>query len=315
MDTEVSGNKSTACTVIRVVTVLFLIALMTAVSEAMHDREIIFPEIAALAVGYICAPKRSWAVNSQRMMLLISGCALLGLLISIFLPGSLYIKLIAAFAAAQLIYMFSGTGLAPLISAVVLPVLIESKSFTYVISAAGMTLSIIIFHEIYVKADIIPSESFAPRAKPGKYAYFRFLARTALVAVFMLIALRSGWRFMAAPPLLVAFTELSEKKGGRFPFKPVSIVILLTSCALIGSVCRLALTMTLGLPLTSAAVCAAALMLLIVYNRKMFMPPAGAITMLAMLIPENAVLLYPLQVCIGMTVYMVSSYFISKYLK
>ena len=37
-----------------------VIACMCAVSEILKDREIIFPEIAALALGYLCAPKRSW---------------------------------------------------------------------------------------------------------------------------------------------------------------------------------------------------------------------------------------------------------------
>lgn len=187
---------------IKIITVIFLTVLMTGISEILDDKEIIFPEIAALAVGYVCAPKRSWMVNSARMFILITSSAVIGLLISLFMPGSLYIKVLTAFIVAQLIYMYSGTSLAPLISAVVLPVLIESDSVSYIISAAGMTAAIILFHEIFVKKKILPDESYTPEPAPDKEAYLRFLARTAFAAAFLIIALKSGWRFMAVSVLI-----------------------------------------------------------------------------------------------------------------
>lgn len=300
---------------IKIITVIFLTVLMTGISEILDDKEIIFPEIAALAVGYVCAPKRSWMVNSARMFILITSSAVIGLLISLFMPGSLYIKVLTAFIVAQLIYMYSGTSLAPLISAVVLPVLIESDSVSYIISAAGMTAAIILFHEIFVKKKILPDESYTPEPAPDKEAYLRFLARTAFAAAFLIIALKSGWRFMAAPPLLVAFTELSEHWSPSSSLKPYRVILLLTGCALAGSACRYIFTMRLGLPLTFAALLAAAIMLAIIYLTGLFMPPAGAITILAMLIPEGAVILYPLEALIGVSAFMAVSVLISQKLK
>lgn len=62
--------------------------------------------------------------------------------------------------------------------------------------------------------------------------------------------------------------------------------------------------MTLGLPLTVAALTATAIMLVIVYCTKMYIPSAGALTILSLIIPSESVLLYPLQIFVGSAVVM-----------
>lgn len=284
-----------------------VIAAMTAVSELLNDPEIIFPEIAALAVGYLCAPKRSWQVTSARMFLLIAGCALLGLLISLYFPGHLYGKVLFAFVIAQIVYMYSGTSLAPLISAVVLPVLIGTKEVSYLISAAVMTALIIALRQLLVRLGYRRKEPFAAVARPGRMRWNIMIIRTAVAAVLLAPAVFAGWRYIAAPPLLVAFTELSENWKPESPLKPWRVIALLTGGAVVGAGTRFLLTMTMGLPLTFSAAVAASLILAVLYRTRLFMPPAGAITILAMLIPEADVALYPLQAGLGICVYMFAS--------
>ena len=91
-----------ACTVL-------LVALMTLFAETLNEKEIIFPEITALAVGYMVAKNRSWKVNGKRMLSLITGCAIIGVCIVRFVPFDTYIEVILAFTIAQVIFMFSGT--------------------------------------------------------------------------------------------------------------------------------------------------------------------------------------------------------------
>ena len=54
------------------------------------------------------------------------------------------------------------------------------------------------------------------------------------------------------------------------------------------AVSRFVLNMTLGLPLTVAALTATAIMLVIVYCTKIYIPPAGALTILSMIIPSES---------------------------
>lgn len=45
------------------ISTLLLVGLMVGIAELLNEKEIIFPEITALAVGYMVAQKRSWKVN------------------------------------------------------------------------------------------------------------------------------------------------------------------------------------------------------------------------------------------------------------
>ena len=284
-----------------------VIACMCAVSEILKDREIIFPEIAALALGYLCAPKRSWQVNSIRMFFCISLCAVLGLCISIWMPGTLYLKLVTAYIIAQIIFLFSGTTLAPLISAVVLPVLIRSKSISYVLSASLMCALVILLHAFLVRKGIRQAEPYHPVEKPDGMRLTKMAIRTMVMALVAAAAVVSDWLFLIAPPILVAFTELSENWTPASSLKPWKVILLLSGCAAGGGLCRYFLTVRLGLPLTFSAVPASVIMCVLVYRTEMFMPPAGAMTLLAMLVPQQAVLLYPIEACLGISIYMLST--------
>ena len=127
-----------ACTVL-------LVALMTLFAETLNEKEIIFPEITALAVGYMVAKNRSWKVNGKRMLSLITGCAIIGVCIVRFVPFDTYIEVILAFTIAQVIFMFSGTTFAPFVSAIVLPVMMHTTSIVYPIAAFVLTLLVILF--------------------------------------------------------------------------------------------------------------------------------------------------------------------------
>ena len=94
-----------------------IIAVMIAASELFGEREIIFPEIAAIAVGMLLAPRRPWQTSRARVLVLISLSAVVGLAVSVLLPLPLWEKMCAAFLLAQVLLVFGGTSFAPLISA------------------------------------------------------------------------------------------------------------------------------------------------------------------------------------------------------
>ncbi len=301
---DVTGTKSGAARFLPALLTIGLAAAMTGAAEGFQDSEIIFPEIAALSLGYVFSDRRAWCVNSKRMFLLISLCAVLGFCLSVFLPGPLYLKILLAYCIAQLIYLYSGTGLAPLISAVVLPVLIGTREVSYMISAAVMTLLVILCHHLLVYLGIRKEEPYTPVPRPGGAAFARMALRLVVVALLGIPALIFGYRFLVAPPLLVAFTELVDHWRPGSEKKPWKVVLLLTICGAAGAGCRGLFTVCLGLPLTLSAVIAVILMLLVVSAFRLYMPPAGAMMMLAMLIPESALVLYVPEVFAAAIVFM-----------
>lgn len=287
--------------IIPYISTLLLVGLMVGIAELLNEKEIIFPEITALAVGYMVAQKRSWKVNGKRMLLLITICATVGVLIVRYSGLALFPQMIIAFSFAQILFMFSGTTFAPFVSAIVLPVMMQTKSFIYPISAVVLTILVIAFHQLFLKMKIREDEEYIPVMLNSKDDIIDTALRIVCVAIVGFVAIYFDFKFVIAPPLLVAFTEFSRPRN-KVRNKPIKTVLVITSCALVGSLSRYLLTIKLELPLTVSALIATLIMLLILTYTKMYMPPVGAITILSMIIPEISVITYPLQIFVGSVV-------------
>ena len=293
---------------------LTIVGLMVGISELTGEKEIIFPEIAALAIGYMISPRRLWAVSPKRMLLYLSGCAVAGLLIVRCLSLPVWIELSIAFVIAQVLYTFGGTSLAPFVSAICLPVLLQTETIVYPIAAFVLSLSVIIGRAICIKTGLRKQEPFIPVSAPDSPQQYLFILLRIIAAVIAIfIALRLNARLAVAPPLLVAFTEFSRvRKWEKNPDNeirsvkhPIKTVAILTTTAAIGAYIRFGITICLHLPLTLSALVAVTIMLFLIHKTRIFMPPAGALTLLAVLIPEENVLVFPLYILAG------SAYFVA----
>lgn len=285
-----------------IITIL-IIAIMIGASEMLGEKEIIFPEIAAIAIGLLIAPKRSWQVSKAGILVLISICSILGLMISVFVPLPLWMKMTAAFIICQFIFIFSKTSFAPLISAAVLPVMLGTRSIIYPVAAITLTALILLGCFILDKLKIKEKEPYIPQPLPKRKDYFDLILRVVLAAVSIALAVNFNFTFAVAPPVLVAFTEFS-KRSCKARQKPVKAVLLISLCSLTGAMCRYFGTVKLGLPLICSAISATIIMLAMLHLFKMYLPPAGALTTLAMLIPEENLFLYPIEILAGVSVFM-----------
>ena len=280
-----------------------VIALMIVASELLGEREIIFPEIAAIAVGMLLAPHRPWQTSRTRVLVLILLSAVVGLAVSVLLPLPLWEKMCVAFLLAQVLLIFGGTSFAPLVSAAVLPVMLGTESMVYLIAAVSLTALILLVNFTLERLHLRAPEPYRPVHPPEGRAWARVVLRCALGCLCIALAVTLRARYMVAPPMLVAFTEFmnAESPAKR---KPVKAVALIALCAAAGAVSRLALTVTLGLPLTVSAVAAAVILLWLLREFGMLLPPAAALTVLAMLIPQSDLAIYPIEILVGIAVLM-----------
>ena len=203
-----------------------VIVLMTGIAEYCREPEIIFPEIAALAAGALSAPEQIWRVNRSRMFCYIAVCSILGVIVVRYLPFGYWGQMVSAFAAGQMIFLCSKTTFAPMISAAVLPVLFQTDTWIYPVSAVGLTALICILQLISAKAGAHLSESYQPLPAVSADRVKNSCIRILCMAVLSAGVLPLGWKFCVAPPLLVAFTEMSEKSVK--PGRSAKIAILIT---------------------------------------------------------------------------------------
>lgn len=162
---------------------LILVGIMTFVAEILDEGEIIFPEITALAIGYMVTQKQGWKVNDSRMIALIAICAVAGVLTVRYIKVGLYLEILIAFVFAQILFMLSGTTFAPMISAIVLPVMMQTESFIYPIAAFLLTVAVVLFRRFLLKVKIRDKEDFQPENLHTKSDVIDTAVRIICVAV------------------------------------------------------------------------------------------------------------------------------------
>ena len=328
--TGINNNK------IPMVCTLLVVAGMIFFSEVLGEKEIIFPEVTALAIGTFLAPKLSWNTSFRRMFLLICICAISGVAIVLYLPVPMWAQFTIAYVFSQIVLLCSKTTFAPMISAIMLPVMLQTESMVYIGAAFLLTMTMIVLRLLLEKAGVKEKSTYIPEKIELKKDIPLIVVRSMVVCALSVVVfcLGADLRFMIAPPLLVFFTEITKRSGAKTKEREnfsiegkngttqkgvLSVedkkqmnqqmmtrlkkgIPFITLCALTGVICRYVFTVLLGLPLTISAVIAILFMILYLYAFDAFMPPAGAMTILAMLIPETMMLYYPMQVFLGVFV-------------
>ncbi|MCR5666945.1 MAG: hypothetical protein K6G01_08955 [Eubacterium sp.] len=280
---------------------LGVVCLMLLLAEVTGETEIIFPELAAIGLGIFLSPKRSWATNKKRMLILLSLAAVIGILIVRFVPGPQWGQMLLAYAVSQLMLLYSRTTFAPFISAIVLPVMLGSDSIVYVISAIGLTAFVLGITWILEQFKIWDKEPFVQRQKATPMEYLKALVRIIIIGISIYLAFRIDIQYAVAPPVLVAFTEFM-RPGGQPPQKPVRVCVFVVLCSMLGVICRMAFDVNFVHSLILAGAFAAVGVLFLVRWFKLYIPPAAALAILPMLIDVNKLIWYPLQVAIGMSI-------------
>ncbi len=294
------------------------VILMVGAAAVTGEREIIFPEIGAIATGLFLAPQLSWRVNGRRMFLLLLVSGVLGMGIVRFVPGSIALQMSLGYLLALVILMFSGTTFAPMVSALVLPILLQTKSVWYLISLVIFTTLLIGLRKMLEHAGLMQRELFHPAAPSETASPALILFRTAFASIMIVTALSTGWTFMAAPPILVLFTELTSP-GSRALAHPGKAVLLMSLSAAAGAWIREIVTVRIAPSLLPVSVALSALLFLLIlfrmrlflppagaamlFRMRLFLPPAGAAMLLAYLAPDQALTLYPLEILAGVSAY------------
>lgn len=304
MNNNGKNNSINKNTVFEWIAAALVIFVMVVSAEVFKEREIIFPEIAAISIGYLMTPKRFWMVNSTRMVVMIGICSTIGVMIVRWGPSNIWLQVLIAFALGQLLLFLSRTSFSPMISAIVLPVILATDTWVYPFSAIVLTIIIVLFRECFMIAKIKEKEEFIVEnnIKIGNLA--RDFVRLIAVGIFSFIMIRLGLIFAIAPPLLVYFVEFTNKahvnrdRVGMIK-ACMSKVIFIVSCATIGAFSRILLCEMMDFSIVGIALVQIAILIGAVQYTRIYLPPAGALMILSLLIPYDELMYYPFQIALG----------------
>ncbi|WP_372752876.1 hypothetical protein [Labilibaculum sp.] len=288
---------------IRYLFALLMIGLMVGVSDWLGEKEIIFPEIAALILGLWIIDKKVWIISRPMVVLLMTVSALFGILLVRYSPMPLFVNLAISFIFTSLCLFFSRTNLIPIISASMLPVLLATHSWIYPLSVFSMSLVLVGVQWIFEQIGWRKYVNVSSKKSLCRHTLVHWLK---LLVGFLFIAaipVYIGKMYFIVPPLVVTFVEFASSAAG-FRKRPVQIFFLLVVSASLGALFQYVLHGVLGFSEVYTVLLLFACLFLFIELLGEAFAPACAIALIPMIIPPQNVALYPLQVAGGAAIFL-----------
>ena len=274
------------------------ILIMIATAIFFKDKEIILPEIAALSVGIITFRENKWIQGPIHIFLLPSITAILGFGIN-FLPIILSLKLVLVLIGMLAILRIFKSQLAPALATGLLPIVTNAHSFLFLIAIIFFVLLLYFAIKLF---NIKPTENSVPIIYES---HNRWLV--GLCLIWFLACYFSGFiYFSAIPPVIVVAFESLNNPALKLKVRAKRILTLFIA-SLIGCLTINYIDNLLIAGLTDLI--AVALLLKLMNLR---LPPAFAMVILPMILPEKSLEYLPFATLIMSTFFMLSIYFIQK---
>lgn len=289
-----------------------MIVLMVGASEWLGEKEILFPEMAALVLGLWVIDKRIWTISKPMLVVLMTACAFFGILLVRYSPFPLLVTIAISFAFTSACLILTRTSLIPITSAAMLPVLLGTDSLVYPLSVFIMSLLVVSGQCLLEKnalRKVITFDTKKGRYKHSTKHWIKLLFWLLLIAA---IPVSFGKLYFIVPPLVVMFIEFCSSSSG-FRNRPIQVYLVIIISAMLGTLFQHYLHTILGFPqVYTVLLLFLCLFLLFEIVGKPF-APACAIALVPMIIPQNNLLSYPFQVAIGSGVFLfVAMFFFLK---
>lgn len=280
---------------------ILLVIMMFVIVGLTNEKEMIFPEIAALAVGAWVMEQSPWGTTVFNLCLSPTVAAFMGVLILKMFPYSPYLMILGAFMLVIVQLKLLHSNVLPAVSAAILPIITHAHSWFYPLSVFIFTGLIAVGRMLIITASPQQKRSnkvgFSdPEPSLGKIQYWvKLFLGVMLITAF---ALRFKLLYMVAPPLFVTFIELSNPCS-RLRKRLGGILIELIFSSLIGVMSLYFLHNILYWPIWVSSGLALGELFIVYIILKLPFPPAAAICLLPTLLPKENLGVYPFEIMLG----------------
>jgi hypothetical protein len=288
---------------------MLLVVGMVALGEYANVRDIIFPEIAALAFGAWVMEERPWPGAAWTIWFSPTLGAVTGVLLLRAVPVSLVALVGIAFVFVLLELKLFRSAMSPSFSAAILPIITRIDSWMYPLAVCVMTGAIALVSHAGDRKKGRTGEAAPPPSRPARASLAREWRHYGKLLFFILLmALFSttwGGLYMMAPPLIVAFVELAHPEGALRQKSMPRLLLLLSACALAGTVWTAVVARLFSGPLWLAAGLSVATAFAVAKRLHLSSPPALALALLPTILPAQVLPLYPLHILAGSAIFIV----------
>ncbi len=297
---------------------MLLIMIMFALVDIYAEKEILFPEISALALGFWIMEKPAWGGSNFAIWASPTLAALTGVLLLRYVPLSPVYLIACSFILVVLQLKLLRSTVYPSISAAILAIITHTTSWLYPFSVC-LLMAVIVLGKVSLetfrhKRDPLVSALKQEQQKNKQDVLPELLYWGKLfvgVLAITLVALRSDYLFMIAPPLIVAFVELSRPHQ-VLRRKPVKVLLLIALSAVLGVMWLHVVTTVFHGPFWLFSGLSLGSVFLLYNGLQISFPPAAALALLPALVPAEKLFMYPLHVLIGCTIFIFMGIFCFK---
>lgn len=254
----------------RYLSAMAVVVLMVGVAERTGEREVIFPEMAALAIGMWIAPKRVWNVTRLQLVLLMGAGAVAGVCIVRWSPWPLAANLALAFAFAA--------------------------------GCLSLSLIVVAGQRAMERGGLRPETHYDRPEWNWRHDGVRWMWLLLAVLAVAVLPLSTGYRYCILPPLIVTFVEFANSKSG-FRNRPVQVWLMLVAGATAGTLMEWMGHVWLGWSESVVALVVCACLFVMFERVGRYFAPVGAIALIPMIVPPQDLFWLPVQIACGAAVF------------
>ncbi len=247
-----------------------VVVLMVGVAERTGEREVIFPEMAALAIGMWIAPKRVWNVTRLQLVLLMGAGAVAGVCIVRWSPWPLAANLALAFAFAA--------------------------------GCLSLSLIVVAGQRAMERGGLRPETHYDRPEWNWRHDGVRWMWLLLAVLAVAVLPLSTGYRYCILPPLIVTFVEFANSKSG-FRNRPVQVWLMLVAGATAGTLMEWMGHVWLGWSESVVALVVCACLFVMFERVGRYFAPVGAVALIPMIVPPQDLFWLPVQIACGAAVF------------
>lgn len=286
--------------------VLFFIFLMVFAAVWFGEREIIFPELAAVSTGLLIIDKRVWAVSSVSAFILLTLMSVVGSVISLYSPLPLYANMTIGVIITLLSLRIARSNFYPILSASVLPILMHEGGLLYIIVTVCGGGLILLAREFEFSTGLRKKDSPLVLTDYNRNLFIAFGPRVILIGLIIFLFYKLDFYYAMLPPLIVAFVELSFNKSGMRRGAAVVLFLLLSAIAL--GACAVYVSYTAGIVPIYVSICIAEVCLFCIFElaHRKFAPASAMVLVPALANPANPVF-FASDAAVGAVVFVLSA--------
>lgn len=283
---------------VRIAITLLLIVFMVWCANFLQEREFIFPELAALAVGQLVLVKRVWCIDKWRTLILLPSAALLGTVLHLYSPCGFVCNILFGFMGVALLLIVLRSSLYPAISACLLPLVIGEVSWLYPLIVLFLTVVLVCLQWCLEKTHFRTLLPFRPVDRTFKERMVRVLPILVIVVAVAFASELFASRFIILPPLVVLFVEFARPEASIRKV-PIRLLIFIAIATLLGNFGKFVLEPILQMSQTLATGIVLLLLFAVFLQQRRYFAPAAAIAILPQLLHQENWFAFPLEVTLS----------------